>query len=112
MALTARNSGLTHEKPVPAMYKDRPLKGNWTGYRDIRIQSDRILIHRISGNSLYLTCTGRHLTLIYLGANIRGRGWFPAATSNPIPAARDSLLRWLLQQSAFRSKKFWHTKLS
>ncbi|MDR1085022.1 MAG: type II toxin-antitoxin system YafQ family toxin, partial [Deltaproteobacteria bacterium] len=34
---------------------------NWTGYRDIHIQSDWVLIYRVVGNCLYLTRTGRHL---------------------------------------------------
>ncbi|MDR1165799.1 MAG: type II toxin-antitoxin system YafQ family toxin [Deltaproteobacteria bacterium] len=31
---------LSSEEPIPAKYKDHPLKASWTGYRDIHIQFD------------------------------------------------------------------------
>ncbi len=54
---------LIEEKLLPAEYLDHPLKGNWTGYRDLHIEPDWLLIYRISGNDLYLVRTGSHTNI-------------------------------------------------
>jgi len=51
---------LIEDKALPAQYRDHPLKGSWNGYRDAHIESDWLLIYRVTGNELLLARTGRH----------------------------------------------------
>lgn len=51
---------LVADKPLPPLYHDHPLLGNWKGYRDCHIESDWILIYKISGNQIYFSRTGTH----------------------------------------------------
>ena len=44
-------------------YKDHQLSGNWKGHRDCHIESDWILIYRITADELYLERTGSHSDL-------------------------------------------------
>ena len=44
-------------------YLDHQLSGHWKGHRDCHIESDWILIYRISPESLYLERTGSHSDL-------------------------------------------------
>ncbi len=46
--------------PLPAAYRDHPLKGNWNGYRDLHIEPDWLLIYRVEGDELQLARTGTH----------------------------------------------------
>ena len=48
---------------LPERYRDHPLRGNWTGYRDLHIEPDWLLIYRISGDELHLARTGSHSDL-------------------------------------------------
>ena len=48
---------------LPPSYKDHPLRGDWTGYRDLHIEPDWLLINRIDGNDVHLARTGRHVDL-------------------------------------------------
>lgn len=43
-------------------YRDHALKGSWTGYREIHIEGDWLLIYRVERNELLLvlTRTGTH----------------------------------------------------
>ena len=41
-------------EPLPQIYKDHPLSGEWKHYRDCHIRSDWILIYRILEGSLIL----------------------------------------------------------
>ncbi len=50
-------------KPLPDTYLDHPLKGGWKGFRDAHIESDWILIYKISGSIVRFERTGRHTDL-------------------------------------------------
>jgi mRNA interferase YafQ len=49
---------LIDEKPLPARYRDHPLKGDWQGFRDLHIEPDWLLLYRAQGNELQLARTG------------------------------------------------------
>jgi mRNA interferase YafQ len=44
------------DAPLPAEYKDHPLKGEWDGFRECHIGGDFLLIYKI-------TVRGRHETI-------------------------------------------------
>lgn len=44
----------------PSRLQDHPLRGRWSGYRDIHIEPDWLLIYRVVGEHLHLTRTGSH----------------------------------------------------
>ena len=44
-------------------YKDHALTGNWKGYRDCHIESDWLLIYKISETHLFLVRSGSHSDL-------------------------------------------------
>ena len=48
---------------LESKYKDHQLFGNWKGHRDCHIESDWILIYRITVDDLYLERTGSHSEL-------------------------------------------------
>ena len=61
---------LAHDLPLPISYKDHPLIGNFSGFRDIHIEPDWILIYRKNDDSiehpegeLLLEITGTHSDL-------------------------------------------------
>lgn len=54
---------LIEERPLPEKYRDHPLKGQWSGYRDAHIEPDWLLIYRVVGEELQLTRTGTHSDL-------------------------------------------------
>lgn len=49
--------------PLPKRYKDHPLKGDWSGFRDAHIEPDWLLIYRVQGEELQLARTGMHADL-------------------------------------------------
>lgn len=49
--------------PLPAIYLDHPLKGGWRGFRDSHIESDWLLIYKITGDVVRFERTGRHTDL-------------------------------------------------
>lgn len=49
--------------PLPPINKDHPLSGNWANHQECHIQSDWLLIYRISGDELVLYRTGTHADL-------------------------------------------------
>ena len=49
--------------PLPAIYLDHPLKGDWRGFRDAHIEPDWLLIYKISGEVVRFERTGRHTDL-------------------------------------------------
>lgn len=51
---------LIENKPLPAKYKDHPLKGDWKHHRNSHIEPDWLLIYKIDGNNLHLVRTGTH----------------------------------------------------
>lgn len=54
---------LVEQKPLPDQYRDHPLKGRWSGYRDAHIEPDWLLLYRVIGNELQLARTGTHADL-------------------------------------------------
>ena len=44
-------------------YRDHQLSGKWKEHRDCHIESDWILIYRLTSHSLYLERTGSHSDL-------------------------------------------------
>ena len=54
---------LIEEKPLPAEYKDHPLKNNWRAHRDSHIEPDWLLIYKIDGKDIYFVRTGTHSDL-------------------------------------------------
>jgi len=49
--------------PLPSRYKDHPLSGDWSHYRDCHIEPDWLLIYSVDGNDLHLVRTGTHSDL-------------------------------------------------
>jgi mRNA interferase YafQ len=49
--------------PLPAVYNDHPLKGEWKGFRDLHIEPDWLLFYQIEGGELRLARTGAHSDL-------------------------------------------------
>lgn len=47
-------------EPLPAEYRAHPLKGEWSGFRDVHIESDWLLLYRVEGEELQLARTGSH----------------------------------------------------
>ncbi len=47
-------------EPLPAQYKDHPLKLNWTGYRDAHVEPDWVLIYSATADKVHLERTGTH----------------------------------------------------
>lgn len=47
-------------EPIPVIYKDHPLKGNWKHYRDLHIEPDWLLIYKADETNLWLVKTGTH----------------------------------------------------
>jgi mRNA interferase YafQ len=54
---------LVEQKPLPVQYRDHPLKGRWSGYRDAHIEPDWLLLYRVIGDELQLARTGTHADL-------------------------------------------------
>ena len=49
--------------PLPAVYKDHPLSGNYKGYRDAHIEPDWLLIYQITDTLILFDRTGTHSDL-------------------------------------------------
>ena len=62
MRLLIENTG-----PLPAEYRDHPLKGEWQDHRDCHIAGDWVLIYRINrfpdGEEVIFVRTGTHAEL-------------------------------------------------
>ncbi|MDR2789359.1 MAG: type II toxin-antitoxin system YafQ family toxin [Campylobacteraceae bacterium] len=56
---------LAKDEPLEAKYKDHPLKGNMSGFRDCHIKSDLVLIYMKDKDLLILTAVriGSHSEL-------------------------------------------------
>ncbi len=61
--LRAVLSLLIEQKPLPASYNDHPLGGDWSGFRDLHIEPDWLLLYRVDGDELQLARTGTHADL-------------------------------------------------
>ena len=54
---------IIEEKPIPEKYKDHPLIGDHSGYRELHIAPDWLLVYKIEVNTLTLVRTGSHSEL-------------------------------------------------
>jgi mRNA interferase YafQ len=54
---------LLREQPLPPACHDHPLKGDWSGFRDLHIEPDWLLLYRVDGKELQLARTGTHADL-------------------------------------------------
>lgn len=56
---------LREEKTLQEKYRDHPLTGNYTGFRECHIQQDWLLVYMVSKEELILTAsrTGSHSDL-------------------------------------------------
>jgi mRNA interferase YafQ len=55
---------LLNDQPLPAIYKDHSLGGNWAEHRYFYVKSDWLVIYRIEGDDvLVLVRTGTHAAL-------------------------------------------------
>ncbi len=54
---------LANEIQLPPKYRDHSLIGNWKNHNECHIESDWILIYRISQDTLILERTGSHSEL-------------------------------------------------
>jgi len=54
---------LINEKPLPTKYKDHRLVGNYGGSRELHIESDWLLIYRVTKSEVTLERTGTHSDL-------------------------------------------------
>jgi mRNA interferase YafQ len=54
---------LMNGEPLPPQYKDHPLRGEWSGYREFHAETDWIVIYRVAGEFLVLARTGTHSEL-------------------------------------------------
>ena len=54
---------LVSQAPLPVRYRDHPLRGPWSGYRDLHIEPDWLLIYRVEAGELRLARTGSHADL-------------------------------------------------
>lgn len=54
---------LKSSAPLPVKYRDHKLTGDFTGWRDLHIEPDWVLIYKISGNEIICAATGTHADL-------------------------------------------------
>lgn len=54
---------LLAQMPLPEIYGDHPLRGNWNGWRDLHLEPDWLLIYRILDDRIELAATGTHADL-------------------------------------------------
>jgi mRNA interferase YafQ len=54
---------LAEGSPLPPRYKDHPLSGEWTHYRECHVEPDWLLIYKVEADDLYLVRTGTHSDL-------------------------------------------------
>ncbi len=56
-------ASLIHQEPLPAPYRNHPLRGIWRGYREAHLEGDWLVIYRVQGHELHLIRTGTHSDL-------------------------------------------------
>lgn len=54
---------LLNYQRLPPQFRDHPLKGQWSGYREFHASSDWLVIYRVEGDYLVLYRTGTHADL-------------------------------------------------
>lgn len=56
-------ANLLKGEPLPPEAKDHALKGEWTGFRELHVSGDLLLIYKLSEENLYLIRIGSHAQL-------------------------------------------------
>jgi mRNA interferase YafQ len=69
---------LVEGKSLPARYKDHPLSGPWTDYRDCHIEPDWLLIYKSTATTYTWSARAR----IPISSNCGDRPYFPNSASN------------------------------
>ena len=54
---------LANQQSLPVLLKDHPLRGNWSGCRDLHIEPDWLLIYKCDEENVWLVRTGTHADL-------------------------------------------------
>ena len=54
---------LANDEPLDKKYKNHPLAGEWKGYSELHLQSDWLLIYKITQTELRLARIGSHSEL-------------------------------------------------
>jgi mRNA interferase YafQ len=54
---------LVEGNPLPPIYRDHALVGDWTGHRDCHLEPDWLLIYRMLEDEIRLERTGTHSDL-------------------------------------------------
>ena len=49
---------------IPKHYNDHPLKGKYSGFRDLHIEPDWVMVYYIENNIVYLSTTGSHAKIL------------------------------------------------
>ena len=79
--------------PLPQVYKDHPLQGNYKGYRDAHIEPDWLLIYKITDEVLRFERTGTHSDLFWwIGNHYEQVLWRVVEVSR---GSRKNLKRWI-----------------
>lgn len=55
---------ITAATPLPAKYRDHPLKNDWAGYRDAHLEPDWLLIYFATDEIVRFERTGSHADLL------------------------------------------------
>ncbi|AWI08052.1 type II toxin-antitoxin system YafQ family toxin [Ereboglobus luteus] len=50
-------------QPLPPVYRDHALVGNWKGHRDCHLRSDMVLVYKIEGDTIVFTRINTHSEL-------------------------------------------------
>jgi mRNA interferase YafQ len=54
---------LIEDRPLEPRHRDHMLKGEWSGYRDLHVEPDWVLIYRVTETEVRLARTGTHADL-------------------------------------------------
>jgi len=54
---------LASGKPLPAHYRDHPLKGNYLGYRDCHLRGDIVIVYTRAADVIRFSRIGSHSEL-------------------------------------------------
>ena len=54
---------LQEQQPLPPRCRPHPLRGSWAGHWDCHIESDWLLLYKVTDRALILVRTGSHAEL-------------------------------------------------
>ncbi len=54
---------LQAQTPLPVRCRPHPLRGDWSGHWDCHVESDWLLLYRVTATQLILVRTGSHTEL-------------------------------------------------